>query len=149
VQIADGPAGPQNWSIIRRPAFGAQGTVIDSSNTGHGQSYRVKADWGRVEWYNEEELVSEEKEWTEDEIGRLLGKLDIGTLSPIERRLADLCVAFFPQMVIQVRVDTEHGKIKALDREMVSAAVRLSLVAAVEVDDELRKLRNTLNGRRG
>jgi hypothetical protein len=82
-------------------------------------------------------------------IDALLGSApeSLEKLTPMEQRLVHISTNLLHQVLVQLRVDIEIGSLRPLTGEMMANAAKLSLSAAVAMDDDLRKLREGLKAR--
>jgi hypothetical protein len=65
-------------------------------------------------------------------------------LAPIERRLAELAKPFFSDLLLFCRIDPGGAGLRPISDEAVRVAARFSLVAAIEIEQPLRELRDKL-----
>jgi hypothetical protein len=79
-----------------------------------------------------------------EKIAELLGPGPIGVLAPVERRLVDISSQLWPNIIFQLRYDTSLGQLLPISDEMASRSARLAVIAAIEMDDQLRKVRDGL-----
>lgn len=79
-----------------------------------------------------------------EKIAELLGTAPISSLAPIERRLVDIASQFWMNIVIQLRVDSATQTMRDLNDDLVAKSARFALIAAIETDEQLRKLRDGL-----